>query len=217
MFSHPGANFLIKSEFIMYLTDNCSDLPLFLINLKVLTCGSPGTIANGQVHGNSYNYGNTVRYSCNTYYNMTGYYRQTCQDNGSWSGVKPRCIFVNTCASNPCKNSGTCVDGLDEYICRCRTGYSGVHCENDIQPPVFTNCPRSFTAHATGHSLNMTWIVPRASDPLGHEVTVITNYPDGCAQLPWDNFTVQYVATKAFNGLQSFQSDQLVRIWTMDN
>ncbi|XP_041369827.1 sushi, von Willebrand factor type A, EGF and pentraxin domain-containing protein 1-like [Gigantopelta aegis] len=170
---------------------------------RVVTCGFPASITHGQVHGSSYNYGNTVTYSCNTYYNMTGYYKQMCQDNGIWSGTKPRCIFVNTCDSNPCQNSGTCVDGLDEYTCRCRPGYSGVHCEHDIQPPVFTNCPRSFTAHATAPTLNVTWVVPRASDPLGHEVTVITNYPDGYAQLPWDDFTVQYVATKAFNGLQS--------------
>ncbi|XP_041368178.1 CUB and sushi domain-containing protein 2-like [Gigantopelta aegis] len=154
----------------------------------VVICGSPGTITNGQVHGSSYNYGNIVRYSCNQYYNMSGNSQQTCQNSGIWSGAKPRCIFVNTCASNPCKNSGTCVDGLDEYTCRCPPGYSGIHCEN---------------AYATGSTLNVTWVVPRASDPLGHEVTVTTNYPDGCAQLPWDDFTVQYVATKAFNGLQS--------------
>ncbi|XP_041379703.1 protein crumbs homolog 1-like, partial [Gigantopelta aegis] len=169
----------------------------------VVTCGSPGSITNGRVYGSNYNYGNIVRYSCNQYYNMSGNSQQACQDNGIWSGAKPRCIFVNTCASNPCQNFGTCVDGLDEYTCRCPPGYSGVHCENDIQPPVFTNCPQNFTAYATASTLNVTWEVPRASDPLGHEVTVTTKYPDGYAQLPWDDFTVQYVATKPFNGLQS--------------
>ncbi|CAH1264294.1 SSC5D [Branchiostoma lanceolatum] len=35
----------------------------------------------------------------------------------------------NECNSNPCQNSGTCIDGVDHYVCRCGLGWVGVHCE----------------------------------------------------------------------------------------
>ena len=74
---------------------------LFYLNIKnyfaVVTCGSPGTIANGRVDGSNYNYGNSVTYSCNQHYNMSGSYKQMCQNNEIWSGSKPTCI---------CKYSG---------------------------------------------------------------------------------------------------------------
>ena len=36
-------------------------------------------------------------------------------------------LDINECASNPCQNGGTCVDGLD--ICNCAKGYNGANCE----------------------------------------------------------------------------------------
>jgi len=36
---------------------------------------------------------------------------------------------VDECASNPCRNSGTCVDLIDGYNCSCAAGYTGVKCE----------------------------------------------------------------------------------------
>ncbi|XP_078670664.1 MAM and LDL-receptor class A domain-containing protein 1-like [Branchiostoma floridae x Branchiostoma belcheri] len=35
------------------------------------------------------------------------------------------------CASNPCRNSGTCQDGVNSYTCRCPPGWYGIHCELD--------------------------------------------------------------------------------------
>ena len=36
---------------------------------------------------------------------------------------------MNECVSSPCKNGGTCVDGIDAYDCGCHPGYTGPQCE----------------------------------------------------------------------------------------
>ena len=36
---------------------------------------------------------------------------------------------IDECASNPCINDGTCVDGLATFTCLCPTHYAGVACE----------------------------------------------------------------------------------------
>ena len=38
-------------------------------------------------------------------------------------------LDVNECESSPCKNGGTCIDGVDLYTCQCLAGYSGDDCE----------------------------------------------------------------------------------------
>ena len=36
---------------------------------------------------------------------------------------------LSLCASYPCQNGATCAGDLDQYICLCRDGYFGKHCE----------------------------------------------------------------------------------------
>ena len=36
---------------------------------------------------------------------------------------------INECASSPCKNDGTCIDGLNTFTCICTEGYSGDDCD----------------------------------------------------------------------------------------
>ena len=36
---------------------------------------------------------------------------------------------VDECASWPCVNGGTCIDGVAEYTCYCTSGYTGNDCE----------------------------------------------------------------------------------------
>ena len=35
----------------------------------------------------------------------------------------------NMCNKNPCKNGGTCIDGLNHHRCRCTTGFTGATCQ----------------------------------------------------------------------------------------
>ena len=38
-------------------------------------------------------------------------------------------VDVNECNSNPCRNGGTCTDRVNEYTCKCPSGYNGDNCE----------------------------------------------------------------------------------------
>lgn len=41
----------------------------------------------------------------------------------------PRCaVNVDDCARSPCQNSGTCVDGVNDYTCSCTLGFTGKNC-----------------------------------------------------------------------------------------
>ena len=50
------------------------------------------------------------------------------------SPVTERYSFVSSdtddCATNPCQNGGTCIDGEASHNCTCRTGFTGANCEN---------------------------------------------------------------------------------------
>ncbi|XP_061166332.1 sushi, nidogen and EGF-like domain-containing protein 1 [Saccostrea echinata] len=169
-----------------------------------VTCGNPGSIANGAVVGSEYTYMKTVNYVCNTYYNLTGgSASRTCLLSSLWSGIKPRCAFINSCASNPCLNGGTCKNGLDRYDCFCTPSFSGLNCENDIQAPVVRGCPGNITSYSKNHNIFVNWTAPVFSDPVGRDIRVTTNYPENNWNFPWGDFMVQYTALKPSNGLQT--------------
>uniref|UniRef100_A0A8C8SMG2 Notch receptor 3 n=1 Tax=Pelusios castaneus TaxID=367368 RepID=A0A8C8SMG2_9SAUR len=46
-------------------------------------------------------------------------------ENGAWSYLCP-----HPCSS--CFNGGTCLDGVNSYTCRCRPGFTGTHCQHEI-------------------------------------------------------------------------------------
>ena len=35
---------------------------------------------------------------------------------------------IDDCNSNPCKNDGKCIDGINTFSCICMKGYSGKDC-----------------------------------------------------------------------------------------
>ncbi|XP_076447761.1 uncharacterized protein LOC143284711 [Babylonia areolata] len=53
-----------------------------------------------------------------------------CECKLGWTGEK--CDDIDECHSNPCRNGGTCRDGVNSYTCDCLPGFNGTHCETDI-------------------------------------------------------------------------------------
>ena len=41
-------------------------------------------------------------------------------------------LETDECASDPCMNSATCVDQVNQYSCTCDAGYEGTHCETGM-------------------------------------------------------------------------------------
>ena len=51
----------------------------------------------------------------------------TCKCTAGYEG-KNCSINTDDCLPNPCKNSGTCTDGVDTFTCKCTAGYEGEDC-----------------------------------------------------------------------------------------
>ena len=45
------------------------------------------------------------------------------------AGISDRCPRRGQCSDGLCKNGGKCVDYWFDYVCECKTGYSGRNCE----------------------------------------------------------------------------------------
>ena len=41
-------------------------------------------------------------------------------------------LDIDDCASNPCQNNGTCVDGVTSYTCKCLAGFTGAECQTSL-------------------------------------------------------------------------------------
>lgn len=169
-----------------------------------VNCGAPSSITNGYITGSVYTYGRTISYFCNTGYNITGGdATRTCQTNSVWSGTKPRCGYVNSCSSNPCKNGATCTNIIDGYRCTCGPGWSGATCTIDVQPPVAVNCSEGINVTTADRTEIVNWLPPIFNDPMGQTLTVHTNYPQNSYEFRWGDFPVQYVAVKPSNAKSS--------------
>uniref|UniRef100_A0A8C8SKJ4 Fibulin 7 n=1 Tax=Pelusios castaneus TaxID=367368 RepID=A0A8C8SKJ4_9SAUR len=74
--------------------------------------------------------GHEVHFLCDAGFQLLGSKSRTCLQNRTWSGQQPVCM--NDCASKPCANGGTCVDGVQCYACLCPSGWSGRDCQTPI-------------------------------------------------------------------------------------
>ncbi|XP_078597010.1 E-selectin-like [Branchiostoma floridae x Branchiostoma japonicum] len=172
----------------------------------VVNCGHPGFIDNGNVIGDRYLYGDTVHFTCNTDYVLvhpTDQSAAQCQGNGQWSTSKPRCLFGNTCQSNPCQHGGTCINSVEQHYCACTEGWTGEICETDVSPPHVESCPDDMDVPAEDNRETVRWEPPVFTDFRNETLHVTSNYPDCVETFPWGQYVVQYTATKPFNGLRS--------------
>ncbi|KAL4641272.1 fibulin-7 [Arapaima gigas] len=101
------------------------------------SCPSLEAPAHGRKFGTKFFVGHEVHFTCSSGYHLVGPGTRVCQEDGSWSGVNTVCTDISECASNPCQNGGTCVDGVNQYKCVCPQNWSGSHCQHKSQtaPP----------------------------------------------------------------------------------
>uniref|UniRef100_A0A8C3Y4C6 Fibulin 7 n=1 Tax=Catharus ustulatus TaxID=91951 RepID=A0A8C3Y4C6_CATUS len=85
---------------------------------------------NGRMLGRSLRVGHEVHFVCDAGFRLVGSETRACRHNRTWSGSQPFCRSIDDCSSNPCANSGTCVDGNQSYTCVCAPGWSGPSCQN---------------------------------------------------------------------------------------
>eukprot|EP00075_Anas_platyrhynchos_P032927 XP_027322180.1 fibulin-7-like [Anas platyrhynchos] len=98
------------------------------------TCPQLAVPANGRKLGRSARVGHDVHFVCDAGFRLVGSETRTCRRDRTWGGTQPFCRSIDDCASNPCANGGTCVDGNQSYTCLCPRGWSGTSC----QSPVYT-------------------------------------------------------------------------------
>ncbi|XP_055074905.1 CUB and sushi domain-containing protein 2 [Misgurnus anguillicaudatus] len=75
-----------------------------------ITCGHPGTPANGVTQGTQFNLNDIVRFACNPGYVLQGVVKSHCQLNGQWSNALPKCKIVN------CTEPGHVENGVRQVL-----------------------------------------------------------------------------------------------------
>ncbi|XP_078574850.1 uncharacterized protein LOC144861039 [Branchiostoma floridae x Branchiostoma japonicum] len=58
---------------------------------------------------------------------------------------------VDECASTPCQNGGTCINGVNSYHCHCTVGYGGEICQTDLDLCAQIACPFNWQCQDEGN------------------------------------------------------------------
>lgn len=81
-----------QHHFSFELLDSKEKNFFLLVEVK---CLDPGNPENGYAQGSPpYRAGDLVQFNCNREYMMQGQPIIACQDNGRWSGEKPKCMLI---------------------------------------------------------------------------------------------------------------------------
>ncbi|XP_041471913.1 fibropellin-3-like [Lytechinus variegatus] len=97
-----------------------------------------------------------------------GFIGSTCETN------------INECSPEPCRNGGTCIDGINSYTCSCRTGYTGNICDQDVD-----ECALDSSLCANGRCVNTLVGLHTCVCNSGYTLT----NSDSCAALSGTLFT----------------------------
>lgn len=86
-----------------------------------------------------------------------------CTCEAGYSG--PTCSTnIDDCASDPCQNSGTCIDGIADYACDCTPLFTGKNC--DLPRFELIDEPRATAVFAVGANSDASIVVGNASFDL---------------------------------------------------
>ena len=64
-----------------------------------------------------------------------------------------------SCATSPCKNGATCLDGAQSYMCICQAGFSGINCEVETNECASSPClnGKLHHTHLLSEGIKRTW------------------------------------------------------------
>uniref|UniRef100_A0A8D0HG11 Fibulin 7 n=1 Tax=Sphenodon punctatus TaxID=8508 RepID=A0A8D0HG11_SPHPU len=128
---------------------------------QTVSCPALEPPADGRRFGTKYFVDHEVYFTCNPGFQLVGSSARVCQPNGSWTGEPPECKDISECASHPCQNGGTCVNGVNQYKCICLQEWTGANCQYQTQTappswsvtndPAFSRKPRCAKIDRTQH------------------------------------------------------------------
>ena len=113
-----------------------------------------GCFHSGDAHGGSLVAAWSGRFVCACTAGFSGDRCQcpACGDHGACQHDTALCLCdagyagqsceydINDCASAPCEQGSTCVDGVDSYDCLCMPGFTGPSCDENIDDCASTPC-----------------------------------------------------------------------------
>ncbi|CAH8848446.1 unnamed protein product [Trichobilharzia szidati] len=107
-----------------------------------------------------------------------------CECLAGWIGNDCQ-INQDDCVYNRCENGATCIDGINEYICKCRPGYAGIYCERPTWNP--------------------STYVTRMDRPFNHQLMIGRTSASGVRQSP---IKTRSLATQNLETLCAYQQCQ---------
>ena len=66
---------------------------------------------------------------------------------------------INECSSAPCKNGGSCLDGINSFSCLCSAGFSGTLCDTDINECASVPCQHGGSCTDTANGFTCVCVV----------------------------------------------------------
>uniref|UniRef100_T1GJ08 EGF-like domain-containing protein n=1 Tax=Megaselia scalaris TaxID=36166 RepID=T1GJ08_MEGSC len=110
---------------------------------QIITCSEKPCMNNGKClpRNNGFHCDCTQGFGGQTSRNSTGGYR--CDCIGDYIG--DRCELYDLCATNPCENGGTCLLKGNQFQCKCKPGFIGSMCSDEVNLCIAKPCANGGT------------------------------------------------------------------------
>ncbi|KAK3749482.1 hypothetical protein QZH41_013448 [Actinostola sp. cb2023] len=80
-----------------------------------------------------------------------------CECKPGFTGENCEIMDIDYCASNPCKNQGTCLDLINGYNCTCLSNFRGQNCSFKTGNTFKTDCQLSVCFSNVSRSISVAW------------------------------------------------------------